>query len=104
MNRIKEEKPNEPIILIRPDTVPDDIPMLFACDGLVTAKGGATSHAAVTAVNLGKVCIVKCQGLHVKESENMCMINGNIIRSGDPISIDGEQGNIFRGAYAVNQD
>jgi pyruvate,orthophosphate dikinase len=101
MDRIKREHPDAALILIRPDTVPDDIPMLFVCDGLVTAKGGSTSHAAVTAVGLGKVCIVKCNGLSVRESEKMCTINDHTIRSGDVISIDGEHGSIFEGSYEI---
>lgn len=101
MNRLKAEKPEEKIILVRPDTVPDDIPLLFVCDGLITAKGGATSHAAVTAMGLGKVCIVKCEGLVVRESEKVCTINGHVFRPGDPISIDGDVGSIFAGNYEV---
>ncbi|HCX63987.1 MAG TPA: pyruvate phosphate dikinase, partial [Eubacteriaceae bacterium] len=49
IHTLKEEQPDQKIILVRPDTVPDDIPQIFACDGLITAKGGVTSHAAVTA-------------------------------------------------------
>lgn len=101
MKRIKQEHPDSKLILIRPDTVPDDIPMLFVCDGLITAKGGSTSHAAVTAIGLGKVCIVKCNGLAVKESEKMCTLNGHIIRSGDAISMDGEHGSIYEGCYDI---
>ncbi|HWS30547.1 MAG TPA: PEP/pyruvate-binding domain-containing protein [Clostridia bacterium] len=101
MDRIKGENPDAKLILIRPDTVPDDIPMLFVCDGLVTAKGGSTSHAAVTAVGLGKVCIVKCNGLQVSESEKMCTLNGCTIRAGDAISIDGEHGSIYEGSYEI---
>lgn len=101
MERIRAASPAAKIILVRPDTVPDDIPMLFVCDGLITAKGGATSHAAVTAVGLGKVCIVKCEGLHVKEAEKVCTINGHSFYPGDEISIDGDVGSIFAGNYEV---
>ena len=101
MNRIKEQHPDTPIILFRPDTVPDDIPMLFMCNGLVTVKGGATSHAAVTAIGLGKVCIVKCEKLYVNDTDKMGTINGHTIYAGDAISIDGEHGNIFKGIYKI---
>lgn len=101
MNHIKAEYPEAKIILFRPDTVPDDIPMLFICDGLVTLKGGVTSHAAVTAVGLGKVCIVKCQDLRIYEAEKRCTLNGHTIRSGDAISIDGEHGGIYEGTYKI---
>ncbi|MCX7614348.1 MAG: PEP-utilizing enzyme [Clostridiales bacterium] len=101
MNKLKEKNPDAKIILVRPDTVPDDIPMLFVCDGLITAKGGVTSHAAVTAASLGKVCIVKCRGLGVKESEKVCTINGHSFKPGDLISIDGSLGNIYEGNYNI---
>lgn len=88
-------------ILVRPDTVPDDIGMIFACDGLITARGGATSHAAVTAVRLDKTCVVNCSDLIVNEREKVCSINGRTLRPGDKIAIDGNLGNIYAGNYPV---
>lgn len=95
------EKSDLKIILARPDTVPDDIPLIFNCDGLITGKGGITSHAAVTAVNLGKVCIVNCKGLKINESEKTFTINGHHFKVGDKIAIDGDLGNIYEGSYAT---
>jgi pyruvate,orthophosphate dikinase len=94
--------PRKNRILIRPDTVPDDIAMIFECDGLLTARGGVTSHAAVTAAQLGKTCVVNCISLIVMEKEKKCIINGVEFRSGDKISIDGNLGNIYRGNYSVS--
>ncbi len=91
--------PDHSQILVRPDTVPDDIGMIFNCDGLLTGKGGATSHAAVTAARLGKVCVVGCNGLVVNEAERTCTINEKLFRAGDKISIDGNLGNVYRGHY-----
>lgn len=88
-------------ILIRPDTVPDDIGMIFTCNGLITARGGATSHAAVTAVRLDKTCVVNCTELVVNEKDKTCSINGHILRSGDKIAIDGNLGNFYMGNYPV---
>ncbi|WKY45908.1 PEP/pyruvate-binding domain-containing protein [Eubacteriaceae bacterium ES2] len=99
--KIKKFKGNNHVILIRPDTVPDDIPLIFSCDGLVTAKGGVTSHAAVTATSIGKVCIVQCRGLLVDDLKKECRINGYILKSCDPVSIDGNLGNIYRGLYPI---
>jgi len=88
-------------ILVRPDTVPDDIGMIFECNGLITARGGATSHAAVTAVRLEKTCVVNCTHLIVNEKEKTCTINGNTLKPGDKIAIDGNLGNIYLGNYQV---
>lgn len=102
MKANKKKNPNKKHILIRPDTVPDDIPIIFICDGLVTGRGGVTSHAAVTAAKLGKVCIVNCRALKVNDLNNTCTINTMIINSGDLISIDGNSGNIYLGRYPID--
>ena len=96
--------PDKKLILIRPDTVPDDIPLIFKCHGLITAKGGITSHAAVTAGSLGKVCVVNCKGLIVNQREKSCTINKVQFYSGDQISIDGNLGNIYKGMYDILYD
>jgi pyruvate,orthophosphate dikinase len=75
--------------------------MIFECDGLITARGGATSHAAVTAVRLDKTCVVNCTELMVNERDKTCTINGRELRSGDKIAIDGNLGNIYSGNYPV---
>jgi pyruvate,orthophosphate dikinase len=93
--------PDRRKILVKPDTVPDDIDMIFECDGLLTARGGATSHAAVTAVRLGKICVVNCKVLQVFEAEKRCIIGGEEFRSGDEIAIDGRLGHIYKGNYPV---
>lgn len=99
----REKYPQEKQILIRPDTVPDDIQMIFICDGLVTSRGGVTSHAAVAAEKLGKVCIVNCRSLVVDDQRKVGEINGFILRTGDPIAIDGKVGSIYAGHYSVKQ-
>ncbi len=92
-----------PLILIRPDTVPDDIPLIFQCDGLLTSRGGVTSHAAVTASKLGKVCIVNCHDLMVDENRKEAKIQGITLRSGDYLSIDGRNGSIYRGWNSIKE-
>jgi pyruvate,orthophosphate dikinase len=99
-----KSNPEAKRILVRPDTVPDDIPMIFSCDGLITGKGGATSHAAVTAASLGKVCVVNCKGLLVNEVKKRCTINGVSFCSGDRISIDGNLGNVYEGVYDIHYE
>ena len=61
LSRLAEEYPDDARILLRRDTVPDDIPLVVQVDGLLTAIGGATSHAAVAAKRLGKTCVVGCR-------------------------------------------
>jgi len=104
LKEAQKKYPEEKRILIRPDTVPDDIPMIFNCDGMITGKGGATSHAAVTAASLGKVCVVNCKGLLVNEIKKNCTIDGVSFSSGDRISIDGNLGNVYDGVYDIQYE
>ena len=98
---LRDHYPEEHVILVRPDTVPDDIGMIFDCDGLLTARGGATSHAAVTAVRLGKVCVVSCDGLEVDVDDEFGAINGHPLKMGDKIAIDGNLGLVYLGHYGM---
>ncbi len=98
---LRKKYPKEAVVLLRPDTVPDDIGMIFETDALLTAKGGATSHAAVTAVRLGKASVVNCTALHVDEEKKFCKLNKDIFHVGDKIAIDGLLGNVFKGHYPI---
>ena len=99
--KLRAQHPKQDIILVRPDTVPDDIGMIFDTNGLLTGKGGATSHAAVTAVRLGKTAVVNCTSLQVYEEEKYCTLNNVTFKSGDYISIDGHLGNVYKGNYPI---
>jgi pyruvate,orthophosphate dikinase len=94
-------EPETCLILVRNDTVPDDIREIYAADGLLTARGGVTSHAAVVAYRLGKTCIVGCGDLICKEKEKSCQFNQVALKSGDPISIDGREGSVYQGLIKV---
>jgi len=85
------------IVLLRPDTVPEDIDIISRVDAILTARGGATSHAAVTAKRLGKTAVVDCVDLEVVEREGVARLAGHELRAGDWLSIDGRTGNIFLG-------
>ena len=100
---LRKENPDENVILVRPDTVPDDIGLIFDCDGLLTARGGATSHAAVTAVRLGKVCVVSCVELMVNDEKHCAELNGNMLKAGDKIAIDGNLGLVYLGHYQTEK-
>lgn len=100
---LRERHKEENIILVRPDTVPDDIGLIFDCDGLLTARGGATSHAAVTAVRLGKVCVVSCIELMVNDERHCAELNGITIHAGDKLAIDGNLGLVYLGNYPTEK-
>jgi pyruvate,orthophosphate dikinase len=99
----RRETPQARLILIRSDTVPDDIGHIAATDGLLTARGGATSHAALVAKKMGKICVVGCDRLIVLEREKKCMVGGSWIRAGDYLGIDGKNGFIYRGIHEVEE-
>ena len=90
-------RPGETSCSCGPDTVPEDIAMITRVSGILTARGGATSHAAVTAKRLGKTAVVDCLDLEVSEHEGIARLAGNELRTGDWLSIDGRTGNIFLG-------
>jgi pyruvate,orthophosphate dikinase len=91
--------PGDPVILLRPDTVPDDVPLILQADGMVTARGGATSHAAVAAQRIGRTCVVGCRDLEVREESRRSSLAGRIIETGDLISINGIDGSIYLGSH-----
>ncbi|MGV1100860.1 PEP/pyruvate-binding domain-containing protein [Thiovibrio sp. JS02] len=101
---LKAEEPATPLILIRQDTVPEDIREIAMADGLLTARGGQTSHAAVVAVRLEKTCVVGCNALKVYESEERCEIGGEEIRFGDAVSIDGRKGLFLKGSHPIREE
>ena len=98
----RKKDPDIKLILLRNDTVPDDILEIDAADGILTARGGLTSHAAVVAYNLNKTCIVGCENLVCNEHKKKCMLNNIKMLSGDYISINGQEGSVYRGKIKVN--
>ncbi len=101
LEKVKAKHPGHNVILIRPDTVPEDIPLILQADGLLTARGGATSHAAITAKRLGKVCVVNCLDLEVIEDQGMAKVGGRVLKLGDQLSIDGLLGNVYSGSHRI---
>lgn len=89
------------VILIRPDTVPEEIAMIVRAQGLLTARGGATSHAAVTAKRLGKTAVVDCRSLEVDEVAGTARLAGRLLGVGDWLSMDGRTGQIFFGRREI---
>jgi pyruvate,orthophosphate dikinase len=95
-------EPDTLLILARGDTVPDDIKEIYASDGLLTARGGVTSHAAVVAHRLGKTGVVGCGSMRCDEKEKICEFSSLRMGSGDYISIDGREGSVYRGKIQVS--
>jgi pyruvate, orthophosphate dikinase len=88
----------EPVVLVRPETNPDDVHGMLAAKGILTARGGATSHAAVVARGLGLPCVAGCEAIRVEEEAKRLSVDGRALGEGDEISIDGTTGEVFAGA------
>jgi len=85
----------EKVILVRTETCADDIEGMISATGILTAKGGMTSHAAVVARGIGRTCVVGCFDLTIDEANKTCTICGKTFKEGDIISIDGTTGSIY---------
>lgn len=90
-------------ILVRPDTVTSDIASMAQVAGILTAAGSRTSHAAVVARQLGKVCLIGCKELAIDGERRVCRIGSHEIGEGETISLDGNSGAIYRGALQVER-
>ncbi|MBV9233554.1 MAG: pyruvate, phosphate dikinase, partial [Candidatus Eremiobacteraeota bacterium] len=87
----------EKTILVRTETTPDDVHGMIAAEGVLTAKGGATSHAAVVARGMGKPCVAGCEVLRIDRPNKRASFDGKELQEGDWITIDGTTGNVAIG-------
>jgi len=89
----------DPVILVRIETSPEDIKGMNASEGILTARGGMTSHAALVARQMGKVCVAGCGSLKINYKERTVGVEGKdvVIKEGDYISIDGSTGEVIKG-------
>lgn len=85
------------VILVREETKPEDIHGFFASQGILTSRGGKTSHAAVVARGMGKPCVSGCEALRIDPKERIATIENITIKEGDFITIDGSKGEVFLG-------
>ena len=85
------------VILVRVETSPEDIKGMSVSEGILTARGGMTSHAALVARQMGKVCVVGCEDLKIDYSKGTIEVNGEVLKEGDYISIDGYTGEVIKG-------
>jgi pyruvate,orthophosphate dikinase len=84
-----------PVILVKEMGTPDDIPRIAICAGILTARGARTSHAAVVARQMGKVCIVNCTDLEIDVPNHKCRLGGRELSEGDVITLDGDTGLVY---------
>ncbi len=91
----------EKVILVRAETSPEDISGMVAAQGILTMRGGMTSHAAVVARGMGKTCIVGASSAVIDEDNHVLKINGKTFGPNDVISIDGTTGKVYEGAIAL---
>ncbi len=92
-----------PVILVRPETKPDDLHGILESKGILTSRGGVTSHAALITRGLGVPCVVGAEELQVDVQAQLFSANGHTIREGDDISVDGTTGEVFAGAIPTTQ-
>ena len=90
-----------PVLLVRNETSPEDIEGMQASEGILTARGGRTSHAAVVARGMGTCCVAGCGALYIDEEKGELTVGGNRVKEGDFMSIDGVTGNVYLGKIAT---
>jgi pyruvate,orthophosphate dikinase len=83
------------VIMVRPETKPDDVHGMLAAEGILTSRGGRTSHAALVARQFGKPAVVGCAALNLDLENRQIKVDGRVIKEGDWISIDGTEGEVF---------
>jgi len=96
-------KRGEHVVLIRPETSPDDIHGIAASQGILTATGGATSHAVVVSRQMGKPCVAGCSAISIDEKKGQFVVDGLTIKKGEMITIDGTTGRVIQGEVKTIQ-
>jgi pyruvate,orthophosphate dikinase len=92
----------EKVILVRRETSPEDVGGMFVAQGIVTATGGKTSHAAVVARGWGKCCIVGCETLDIDPETKIAQSGGKVIHEGDWVTLDGNEGIVYEGQVKLS--
>ena len=94
-------KTGQKVLLVRTETTPDDIHGMVAAEGVLTSRGGMTSHAAVVARGMGKPCVSGCEAIKVDYAKKEFTVGGLAVKEGDLVSIDGSTGNVILGAIPM---
>lgn len=95
-------KEGDRVILVRIETSPEDIKGMNAAEGILTARGGMTSHAALVARQMGKVCVAGCGDLEIDYKKRQLTVHGKTVREGDFLSLDGTTGEVLEGEVRTN--
>ncbi|NLX48287.1 MAG: pyruvate, phosphate dikinase [Methanospirillum sp.] len=102
--RAETDREYGPVVLVRPTASPDDIEGIGAASGLLVSRGGRTSHAAVVARQMGRVCVVNCRSLAIDAAGHRCTIGGTVLREGEVITIDGDTGAVYAGEVEIREE
>ena len=94
---VARKESGEQVVLCRTETSPDDIRGMEAAQGILTARGGMTSHAALVARQMGKVCVAGCEALSINYGARMMRVGETVLHEGDWISVDGSTGEVIQG-------
>lgn len=100
---IRVAKRSIPVILVRPETSPDDIQGIAAADGILTSKGGLTSHAAIVTRAMGKPCVCGTEEIEIDLNLKQFRVKGQVVREGHEITIDGTTGAVYVGSLPLQE-
>ena len=101
ISAIKHHKDGEKVILVRLETSPEDIEGMHHAEGVLTVRGGMTSHAAVVARGMGVCCVSGCNDITIDEENKSLKIGNTIIKEGEQMSLDGTTGNVYLGSITL---
>jgi pyruvate,orthophosphate dikinase len=104
VERARARSATEPVILVRREIATDDVAGIAAAAGVLTSAGGRTSHAAVVARHLGRVCLVGCADLRVDAARRRCTLGARTLAEGEVITLDGETGKVYAGRLPVTRE
>jgi pyruvate,orthophosphate dikinase len=102
-NALVHNKKGQPIILVRPETNPDDIQGIAAADGVLTQRGGLTSHAAIVTRGMGKPCVTGTEGINIDPDKRQLTAGKLVLKEGDEITIDGTTGEVYVGILPLEE-
>ena len=103
LEAVSRAKMNEKVILVRPETSPEEIQGINAAEGVLTSRGGLTSHAAIVTRAMGKPCVCGAEAIKINLKQERLTIGELILRKGDEITVDGSSGNIYLGLLPLQK-